>query len=87
MLESWAAAKSRQDERLEIPRGPVPRPPPIDPSSPWAFAELGLRIAPDIERKLLDYVALIAKWNRIHNLTAVRAKSRRVAVASERCGS
>ena len=42
-------------------------------------AELGLRIAPDIERKLLDYVALIAKWNRIHNLTAVRAKSQMVS--------
>jgi len=42
-------------------------------------AELGLRLAPDIERKLLDYVALIAKWNRVHNLTAVRAKSQMVS--------
>ena len=42
-------------------------------------AELGLRLAPDIERKLLDYVALIAKWNRVHNLTAVRAKSHMVS--------
>ncbi len=43
MLESWAAAKGRAGGRLEIPRGPVPKPPPIDPLSPWAFAELGLR--------------------------------------------
>lgn len=43
------------------------------------LAELGLRLAPDIERKLLDYVALIAKWNRVHNLTAVRAKSQMVS--------
>ena len=42
-------------------------------------AELGLRLAPDIERKLLDYVALVGKWNRIHNLTAVRAKSQMVS--------
>lgn len=36
------------------------------------IAELGLDVAADTERKLLDYVALIAKWNRVHNLTAVR---------------
>jgi 16S rRNA (guanine527-N7)-methyltransferase len=42
-------------------------------------AELGLRLAPDVQRKLLDYVALIAKWNRVHNLTAVRAKSQMVS--------
>jgi 16S rRNA (guanine527-N7)-methyltransferase len=42
-------------------------------------AALGLRLAPDIERKLLAYVALVAKWNRVHNLTAVRAKSQMVS--------
>ena len=30
------------------------------------------------QRKLLDYVALIAKWNRVHNLTAVRDSAQMV---------
>jgi 16S rRNA (guanine527-N7)-methyltransferase len=33
---------------------------------------LGLSAAGDLQKKLLDYVALIAKWNRVYNLTAVR---------------
>jgi 16S rRNA (guanine527-N7)-methyltransferase len=33
---------------------------------------LGLRASGDLERRLLDYVALIAKWNKVYNLTAVR---------------
>jgi 16S rRNA (guanine527-N7)-methyltransferase len=44
------------------------------------IAELGLDVAADIERKLLDYVALIAKWNRVHNLTAVRDDAKIVSV-------
>ena len=38
-------------------------------------AELGLSVPAEIQRKLLEYLALIAKWNRIHNLTAVRESS------------
>lgn len=34
--------------------------------------EMGLQITPEQQQKLLDYVALICKWNRVHNLTAVR---------------
>jgi 16S rRNA (guanine527-N7)-methyltransferase len=30
------------------------------------------------QRKLLEYVALIAKWNRVHNLTAVRDSAQMV---------
>ena len=33
---------------------------------------LDLALAPDAQAKLLDYLALIAKWNRVYNLTAVR---------------
>ncbi len=33
---------------------------------------LGLEILPDATTRLLDYLALLAKWNRTHNLTAVR---------------
>src|SRR5579859_1262713 len=43
MVEAWAAAKSGSGNRLEIPKGPVSKAPAIDPLSPWAFAELGLR--------------------------------------------
>jgi 16S rRNA (guanine527-N7)-methyltransferase len=33
---------------------------------------LRLPASGDLERKLLEYVALIGKWNRVYNLTAVR---------------
>lgn len=33
---------------------------------------LGLDPAADIRQQLLDYLALLEKWNRVHNLTAVR---------------
>ena len=34
--------------------------------------EMGLQIGAEQQQKLLDYVALIYKWNQVHNLTAVR---------------
>jgi len=34
--------------------------------------EMGLQLASEQQQKLLDYVALIYKWNQVHNLTAVR---------------
>ena len=33
---------------------------------------LHLELPPDSQQKLVDYVALIEKWNRVYNLTAVR---------------
>lgn len=36
------------------------------------LAEMQLQISQDQQQKLLDYVALIYKWNQVHNLTAVR---------------
>lgn len=35
-------------------------------------AALGLALSPEQERKLLDYLALLVKWNAVYNLTAVR---------------
>jgi 16S rRNA (guanine527-N7)-methyltransferase len=35
-------------------------------------AELGLALTPLQQQKLLQYLALIQKWNRVYNLTAVR---------------
>jgi 16S rRNA (guanine527-N7)-methyltransferase len=43
------------------------------------IAELGLNVTAATQRKLLDYLALIAKWNRVHNLTAVRESARMVS--------
>lgn len=36
------------------------------------LAELGLDLSAQQQQQLLDYVALIAKWNQVYNLTAVR---------------
>ena len=42
-------------------------------------AELGLQVPADVQARLLDYLALIAKWNRVHNLTAVRDSNKMVS--------
>ena len=39
---------------------------------------LRLRIPDQVEHKLLDYIALVHKWNRVYNLTAVREPERMV---------
>lgn len=44
------------------------------------IAELALEIPAETRRKLNEYLALIAKWNRVHNLTAVREIDRMVSV-------
>ena len=36
------------------------------------IAELGVAIPPETQTRLLQYLALVQKWNRVHNLTAVR---------------
>ena len=40
------------------------------------IAALGLRISDDSRQKLLDYLALLEKWNATYNLTAVRGRER-----------
>jgi 16S rRNA (guanine527-N7)-methyltransferase len=44
------------------------------------IAALGLEIPAEIQTRLNDYLALIAKWNRVHNLTAVRDSAKMVSV-------
>jgi 16S rRNA (guanine527-N7)-methyltransferase len=34
--------------------------------------KLGIRLPPTAEQKLLDYLALMQKWNRVYSLTAIR---------------
>jgi 16S rRNA (guanine527-N7)-methyltransferase len=36
------------------------------------LAQLNLSLPPATQQKLLDYVALVQKWNKVYNLTAVR---------------
>jgi len=40
---------------------------------------LGLPLAGDAQGKLLEYLALIEKWNRVYNLTAVREPAQMLA--------
>ena len=44
------------------------------------IAEMGLEVSQERQQKLLDYVALITKWNAVHNLTAVREPSEMVTL-------
>ena len=34
--------------------------------------QLGINVAPDAQQKLLDYLVLLQKWNKVYNLTAIR---------------
>ncbi|MEO6421270.1 MAG: 16S rRNA (guanine(527)-N(7))-methyltransferase RsmG [Candidatus Nitrotoga sp.] len=38
----------------------------------FGVTQLGLDVAPDAQRKLLSYLELLQKWNRVYNLTAIR---------------
>lgn len=40
------------------------------------IAELGLDIASGEQKRMLDYLALVSKWNKAYNLTAVREPER-----------
>lgn len=43
------------------------------------IAALGIAVSPEVQEKLLAHIALIQKWNRIHNLTAVREATKMVS--------
>lgn len=43
------------------------------------LAQLGLTLPPQTQERLLEYLALLSKWNRVYNLTAVREPSKMVA--------
>ena len=40
------------------------------------LAQLGLTLPEATQQKLLDYLALVQKWNKVYNLTAVRDEAR-----------
>lgn len=43
------------------------------------IAQLELAVAPEIQQKMLDFLALLQKWNRVYNLTAIRQPERMVS--------
>jgi 16S rRNA (guanine527-N7)-methyltransferase len=51
---------------------------PLAESVAEGIAALGVPVPAAAQAKLLDYLALIAKWNRVHNLTAVRDSAKMV---------
>jgi len=52
------------------------RPPALDAELEGGAHELGLRLPAERRRLLLDYLALLAKWNATYNLTAIRDPAR-----------
>jgi len=42
-------------------------------------AQLGLEITPEVQQKLLSYLALLQKWNKVYNLTAIRQAEQMVS--------
>jgi 16S rRNA (guanine527-N7)-methyltransferase len=44
------------------------------------LAALGLALGREVQAKLLLHLELLEKWNRVHNLTAVRDKAKAVSV-------
>ena len=43
------------------------------------IAQLGLDVAPDQQAKLLEYLVLLHKWNKVYNLTAIREPEQMVS--------
>ena len=43
------------------------------------IAEMGLEVSPEQQKKLLDYLALLHKWNGVYNLTAIRQPEQMVS--------
>ncbi len=43
------------------------------------IVQLGLDVTPDVQCKLLSYLELLQKWNRVYNLTAIRQPAQMVS--------
>lgn len=51
---------------------------PVSDTLSQGLARLGLALDHDTQAKLLDYLALLAKWNRVYNLTANKTREQMV---------
>jgi 16S rRNA (guanine527-N7)-methyltransferase len=52
----------------------------LAPDLARGIKELGLELSSDKQQKLLDYLALLQKWNRVYNLTAIRNAEQMVSL-------
>jgi 16S rRNA (guanine527-N7)-methyltransferase len=52
----------------------------LEPQIAEGLSAMGLDLPPQSHRLLAAYIALIAKWNRVHNLTAVREPEQMVVL-------
>lgn len=43
------------------------------------IAQLELNVAPDVQQKMLEFLELLQKWNRVFNLTAIRQPDQMVS--------
>ena len=43
------------------------------------IAQLGLDVTPEVQRKLLSYLEMLQKWNRVYNLTAIRQPTQMIS--------
>ncbi|MBI2295459.1 MAG: 16S rRNA (guanine(527)-N(7))-methyltransferase RsmG [Betaproteobacteria bacterium] len=50
----------------------------LAPKLAQGIVQLGLALPPPTQQRLLDYVALLQKWNKVYNLTAVREAQKMV---------
>ena len=41
--------------------------------------QLGVEVTPEVQQKLLSYLALLQKWNKVYNLTAIRQPEQMVS--------
>ena len=42
--------------------------------------QLGVSLAPDMQEKLMQFLGLLSKWNKVYNLTAIREKNEMVSL-------
>jgi 16S rRNA (guanine527-N7)-methyltransferase len=43
------------------------------------ITQLGLTVAPEVQQKMLAYLALLQKWNKVYSLTAIRQSEQMVS--------
>lgn len=51
----------------------------LDEELKSGIGQLGLDVSAETQQKMLDYLALLQKWNKVYNLTAIRHPERMVS--------
>ncbi len=44
------------------------------------ITQLGMEVAPEVQQKMLAYLALLQKWNKVYSLTAIRQPEQMVSI-------